>query len=120
MSPHYSLEDTAGIVIVRFLQDYIGPEAFERLNAMVEQAENRRVLLDFEGVGYISSNAFGMLLGLKQRDDAVGGKMALCGLTPMLRDYIHLIRLDSVFSIYDGREEAIAGLMAAKPQAPLG
>ena len=112
MSHQFSLEDTDGIITVRFLQDFIGPEALERLDALVEQADNRRFLLDFEGVGFISSNAFAMLLGLKKRVDAVGGKLALCGLTPMLRDYIHLIRLDSVFNIYDGRKEAIAGMMA--------
>ena len=120
MSAHYSLKETDGVAVVRFLQDYVDPEELERLHALIEQAGHRRVLLDLEGVGFVSSSAFAKLLGLKQRVEADGGKLALCGLNPTLRSYAHFTLLDRHFGICDSREEAIAELMAAKPQAPLG
>ena len=101
------------VMIVEFkqpsLMDPIVLEAAgKRLNDLVEQEDQRNVLLDFEPVQYLSSQAIGIVLTLKRKIDALGkGRLVLCGVGPKLAELLKITKLDKVLTIKATQKEAV-------------
>ena len=80
------------------------------LHRLIEEEGHTRLVMDFTGVRYLSSEVLGILAGLQREVDAVRGSIVLCGLDPLLRDMVRIIHLERVFDICKGEAEAL-GLM---------
>jgi anti-sigma B factor antagonist len=74
---------------------------------LVEDEGPRRLLLDLSNVRFLSSNALGILVSLKKKVDAAGGRLRLCGLEPDLLELLRITNLDRIFEMYESREEAL-------------
>lgn len=74
----------------------------------VEQGA-RRVLIDFTDTGYIDSSGLGALVSLGKRIREHGGELRLSGLNEDLRTLFELTRLDTLFRLYDARNDALIG-----------
>ena len=57
------------------------------------------LILDFSGVGYVASSVLGTLIVLHKRRSTVQGTLKLSALSNDLRDMLHWMKLDSVFTI---------------------
>jgi anti-sigma B factor antagonist len=77
------------------------------LHRLVEEEGHTRLVLDFAGVRYHSSEVLGILAGLQRRVDPVRGSIVLCGLDPLLRDMVRITHLDRVFDVYGDEAEAL-------------
>jgi anti-anti-sigma factor len=86
--------------------DELASELSADFTAALAQHEPSKVVLDLQHVQVISSRGFGSIAALHQAFvRAKGGKIALCGLNPMVRDELNVIRwIDS-----RGSSPAIAG-----------
>jgi anti-anti-sigma factor len=79
------------------------------LRGLIEEGHTRLVV-NFAGVRYLSSEVLGILAGLQGEVDAVRGSIVLCGLDPLLRDMVRITHLDRVFDVCGDEAEAL-GLM---------
>ena len=74
----------------------------------VDEGE-RQFLIDFSPTGYIDSSGLGALVSISKRVREAGGELRLAGLNEDLRSLFELTKLDTLFAIYPGVEEALQG-----------
>ena len=68
----------------------------------------RRIVVNLSGVSYMDSSGVASLVKLLSRVRRNGTSLRLCGLNERVRGVFEITRLDSVFEIYDGENEALA------------
>ena len=81
----------------------------QQLHCLIE-AGYTRLVVNFTGVRYLSSEVLAILAGLQRQVNPARGRIQLCGLDPLLRDMVRITHLDRVFDICKDEEEAL-GLM---------
>ena len=107
------LSDTksaSGVMIVRVEgQLVVGNrnELKEHIQGMLERGE-RRFLIDFGQTGYIDSSGLGALVTLARKVREEGGDLRLSGLNEDLRALFELTKLDTLFTIAETPDQAIA------------
>jgi anti-sigma B factor antagonist len=73
------------------------------------EAGERKILIDFSSTGYIDSSGLGALVSLSKKLRDAGGELRLAGLNEDLRTLFELTKLDSLFTIADTTDQALAG-----------
>lgn len=71
------------------------------------EAGSRKFLIDFSGTGYIDSSGLGVLVSLSKKIREQGGELRLANLNDDLRTLFELTKLDTLFHIANGRDEAL-------------
>ncbi len=84
------------------------PELEQAINKQIGDG-NRKILLDFSGVNYISSGGLRVLLATAKKLKNPGDKFGLCCLAPEVLKILKLTGFTSIFSIYPSEGEALAG-----------
>ena len=80
----------------------------QALYRLVDEEDRRKLILDFEKVQYLSSQAIGIVLTLNKKLTALGNsKFILCGVGPKLMELIKITRLDRVLTIKPTQREAL-------------
>jgi len=80
----------------------------QALYHLVDAEDRRWLILDFEKVQYLSSQAIGIVLTLNKKLTALKNtKFILCGVGPKLMELIKITRLDRVLTIKPSQKEAI-------------
>jgi len=82
-------------------------ELSTQLHHLVEEGCTR-ILLNFAGIRYMSSDVLATLAGLHQRVERAQGRLGLFGLGPVLRDMVRICRLERLFDIYADEGEALS------------
>ncbi len=80
----------------------------EQLHRLIEEGHTR-LLVNFAGVRYLSSEVLGILAGLHEKSNLTRRRIALCNLDPLLRDMVRITHLDRLFDVYDDEAEALGG-----------
>lgn len=70
------------------------------------------VVFDLSGVSYFGSVFMAMLVRCHKLVKTRGGVMVLCGLHPLARDLLHITALDTLWPIYETREQALEAIGA--------
>jgi anti-sigma B factor antagonist len=110
----FILQPIGPVMIVEFRQpSLMDPLVLEntsrRLYALVDQEDHRKVIMDFEKVQYLSSQAIGILLSMKKKIDTLGnGRLVLCGIGPKLAELLRITRLDKIMTVKATQKEALA------------
>lgn len=73
------------------------------------EAGDKKFVIDFSSTGYIDSSGLGVLVSLSKKIVEAGGTLKLAGLNEDLRTLFELTKLDTLFTIADTTEQAIAG-----------
>lgn len=84
----------------------IGKELYD----VVEQQGKKRIVLDFNDVRFLSSQALGVLLTLRRKADKAGAQVALTRIRPELARVFKITNLDKLFAFYDTKEAAVEAL----------
>ena len=96
----------------------VDPQEFEQLNASFSQifaeSPGDRWVLDLSHVSYMGSSALGLLVNVRQKINAAGGRLVLCGLSPRLLQIFHTCCLERLFTIVKTRENARRELRGSK------
>jgi len=80
----------------------------QALYHMIDAEDRRMIILDFEKVQYISSQAIGIVLTMNKKLTALKRtKFVLCGVGEKLMQLIKITRLDRILIIKPSQEEAI-------------
>ena len=82
----------------------IGTELYK----LVDEQDKRILILDFQRVQYLSSQAIGILLTLQKKLSALrGGKFILCGVGERLAELLKITRLDRILTVKPTQKEAV-------------
>lgn len=67
----------------------------------------KKIVCDFSENQYISSAGLRVFLQLLKSLQKTGGKLALCSLSPYVKEVFEMAGFNQLFQIYDTQEEAI-------------
>lgn len=80
----------------------------QQLYQLVDEQDRRKIILDFEKVQYLSSQAIGILLAMQKKLAALKkSNLILCGVGARLMELLRITRLDRVLTIKPSQKEAI-------------
>lgn len=82
----------------------------EMLLSEAEHADPPRVVLDFSRTTFIGSSFIELMIRAWKRLQQRQGVMVLCGVQPFCYEILQITRLNSVWTIYPTRSEAVAAL----------
>ena len=106
---HLRLETINGITVVSFVDPRSftanTPEVSGQLYGLVEG--HKHLLLNFDNVQYLSSDALTALVHLRKKVVAASGKIKLYCIGPDLREVFRLTRVDTLFDIYADKQGAL-------------
>jgi len=88
------------------------PIALETIQAdllrLVEIEDRRHVILDFESVQYVSSQAIGIVIHMNKKLAALThSKLVLCSVPPKIMELLKILRLDRILKIVPTQKEAV-------------
>lgn len=76
--------------------------------AVVERSRGIQLVVDFEGVLFLCSSAFGKLIALKKKVAENSGTLKLCSIRPEILEFLKITGLDTIFDIYPDLDAAVA------------
>ena len=77
------------------------------LHRLIEDEGHTRLVVNFAGVRYLSTEVLAILAGLQRQLDPVRGSIVLCGLDPLLRDMLRITHLERVSEVSGDEAEAL-------------
>ncbi|HMO25843.1 MAG TPA: STAS domain-containing protein [Tepidisphaeraceae bacterium] len=112
-APPLSVLQQKDVRIVEFTHSKILDEANiagigDTINALIDEAETPRLLLDFSNVDHLSSAALGMLINVNKKVKTKNGEFRLSNIKPQIFEVFKITKLDKLFRIYPTRDEALA------------
>ena len=110
--PPLSVTEEKGIRVIEFTNNKILDEGNitaiqESLNALIDENENPRLLLDFATVDHLSSAALGMLINVNNKVKQKNGQLRLANIKPQILEVFRITKLDKLFRIHPTRPEAL-------------
>lgn len=113
--PSLRIEESRGVALVSFrdvpMLDTTTTQRIGReLYALVEAPTNRKVVLDFEDVRFLASQALGALLTLRRKADKADVRVAIARIRPELVRVFEITNLDKLFTFFETTDDAIASL----------
>jgi len=112
----FTLQPYGKVTVVEFRQaslmdPLVLQRSEDRLFKLIDEEDRRHVIVDFEKVQYLSSQAIGMLLTMKKKLDALGkSQLILCGIGPRLAELLRITRLDRVLTIKSTQKESLSAM----------
>ncbi len=105
------------ISIVRFVDKKIVDSANieqlgEELNSLVLQDKREAILLNFEGVDFLSSAALNKLISLNNKVKSVQGRLKFCNVKADILEVFSITKLDRLFDIRKNESDALAAFRA--------
>jgi anti-sigma B factor antagonist len=82
--------------------------ASTQVKEYIEQHRPRRVVFDFSGVKFFSSQVLGLLLEARAHLQSRQGQVAICALDAQLHHVFQVTNLDKIFTFHSDRQAAIA------------
>lgn len=108
-----------GVTIVQVDPDYDSLDEWrirrfrEELLAAVDSADPPLLIVDLSRTSFVGSSFIGVLIRAWKRICVRKGRMAICGATNVSLEALHVSKLDTLWSIYPTRDEALQGLLSA-------
>src|SRR4051812_30528507 len=105
MNPHFTVHPFQKYSIIEFrtpalMDQLVLEEIGQELYRLVDAEDRRKLILDFEKVEYISSQAIGIILTLNKKLGVLKhSKMILCSVGPKLLELLRITRLDKVLTV---------------------
>lgn len=109
----FTVQQVEKYTVVEFrnpsLMDPIELETIGRsLYRLVDEEDKRKIILDFEKVQFLSSQAIGIVLTMNKKLTALKtSKLILCGVGPKLMELLKITRLDRLLTIKPSQREAL-------------
>jgi anti-anti-sigma factor len=113
--PRLKFEEIDGVTVILMQESALYDDANvlqkrREIDALVEQHDIRKIVLDFAQVTLMGSAALGMLIRLQAKYVPQGRRMALCRVQPTVREVFRITRLERIIEIFDTLDEAVEAL----------
>jgi anti-sigma B factor antagonist len=120
-SPPLAVVQNKDVRVVEFTNSKILDEANiaaiqETLNALIDEEQFPKLLLDFSTVDHLSSAALGMLINANNRIKQKNGQLRLSNIKPQIYEVFVITKLNKLFRIYPDRAEALGSFTGGAPQ----
>ena len=101
------------IIHIRFTDRNILEEATiqqiaDEVAQIIDDAQNPKVLINFQDVEHLSSAALGTLITINNKLRRKEGQLRLSNINPQIQEVFQITKLNKLFKIYDDVEEAKA------------
>ena len=104
-------EEVDLLKVAGFLDAHTFEQLEEAINNLFSQ-ERYRLIVDLTSVGYISSAGAGVFIAALSESEENGGKIVLLNPTKGVLDVFDLLGLTQIFSVANGRDDAVAEVNA--------
>ena len=84
--------------------------AVDELVTQLKAAQDTKIAVDFEQLPIFGSIVLEALRTLWMQLHTVDGKLALYGVSQMGREILHVAKLDTLWPVYESRDDALAAL----------
>jgi anti-sigma B factor antagonist len=81
--------------------------ATKQIKDFIDENKPNRLIFDFEGVKFFSSQVLGLLLDIRARLQTYKGEVIISAINPQLHRVFKITNLDKVFRFFPDRESAI-------------
>jgi anti-sigma B factor antagonist len=92
----------------RILDEVILDAIADELFALIDHQDNRKILLNFADVDYLSGTALGSLVNFREKLYAQEGEIAVCGLSARIEELFTVTKYDKIFNIFPDPDSALA------------
>jgi anti-sigma B factor antagonist len=111
-APPVSVVQDKDVRIVEFTNNKILDEANiqeigQTLEALINESNPPKLLLDFATVDHLSSAALGTLINVNNKIKSKNGMFRLANIRPQILEVFRITKLDKLFRIHPTREEAL-------------
>ncbi len=113
MSSAFTVVQIENFTVVEFITNSLmNPVELEQIGAslykLIDEQDRRRIVLDFEKVQYLSSQAIGIVMAMRKKLAALkGSRLVLCGVSPTLMQLLKITGLDRMLMIKPTQREAV-------------
>lgn len=102
-----------GITRIEFVDRNILDEANiqqigDEISRIIDEQEVPKLLISFENVDHLSSAALGTLITINNKIRGKNGQLRLANIDPQIYEVFVITKLNKLFEIHDGSEQAIA------------
>ncbi len=110
-----NISTVGDVVVVSFAGASIGmlsciDEMAQPLRKYIAEKSPKKMVVDFEGVKFFSSQVLGLLVEVWQKLTEYGGKVLICQINPQLNRVFKITNLDRIFEFYPDRSAAIEAI----------
>ncbi|MBU0638300.1 MAG: STAS domain-containing protein [Planctomycetes bacterium] len=107
-----SISESAGVHVARFRhRSILDAPTIDRiateLYGLVEVDEARKIVLDFQEVAFLSSQALGILIALRKKAEERKALVAITRIRPELQQVFKITGLTKLFRFFDTLQEAL-------------
>ena len=119
--PHYhhlTASVDQGVLVLRITEselqgDRLADALGEELLDAAARFAGHKIVVDMQRLNYISSVAFRPLLRLRNKLQEVGGRMLLCGLTPVVGDIFYTTKMLNKSGVFEAPFQTEADVATA-------
>ena len=86
----------------------VSSEVEEALTDFIDKGGHKFIILNMDGVDYMSSSGFRACIATLRKLNAMEGGLKITQIRPAVKRIFDVIELTSLFDIYDSDEEALA------------
>lgn len=87
----------------------VANEVEEGLAELIDEGGHIKVLLNMDGIEYMSSSGFRACISTLRKLNAKDGVLKICNIKPAVKRIFDVIELTSLFDIYESEESALDG-----------
>ncbi len=80
---------------------------YERTCSEYLEAGDTKIIIDLNGLEYISSAGLRSILTIGKKIKALNGKYIFCNLQPMVADVFKISGFNAIFPVYNSLEDAV-------------
>jgi len=103
-------EKNISVVSVGCHLDYSFASTFKDEVLKLVKAGKKNLIIDLSGVNFVDSSGLGALVSVLRAITSEGGDICLCGLKPNIQTMLELTRLNRIFEVYAGVDDAVKNL----------
>ena len=113
MTSAFTTQQHEKFTVIEFqIQSLMDPVELEKIAAelyrLIDAEDRRRIILDFERVKYLSSQAIGIIMNMHRKLAALPrSKLVLCSINPALQQLLKITSLDKLLTVKASQKEAV-------------
>ena len=100
-----------GFATSRILDQSNVQQLGDEFDALVDKYKLGKIVVNFNGVTYMSSAVMGKLVSLLKKVKTAKGKLTLCNIEDSIFEIFEIMRFDKMFQIRDTEDEAVAEMV---------
>ena len=100
-------EEIGDVTVIRWDDQPQWPADGDRLFQLPEAPSGRRVLVNFGKVDALASIVLAKLMMVNKKLQNAGGSLAVCNVSPRVREVFEITRLNEFFEFHPSEEDAL-------------